>query len=68
MGKQYAQLTAEERVEIYRLHAEGGSASGASVARSRHATWVDGKRIALYGFTPSLRRKVIMGHQSVNAD
>jgi len=25
MGKQYAQLTVEERVEIYRLHADGKS-------------------------------------------
>jgi transposase, IS30 family len=36
MGKQYAQLTVEERVEIYRLHADGKSrrAIGAGLGRS----------------------------------
>lgn len=36
MGKQYAQLTVEERVEIYRLHADGKSrrAIGARLGRS----------------------------------
>jgi transposase, IS30 family len=36
MGKQYAQLTVEERVEIYRLHADGKSrrAIGACLGRS----------------------------------
>ena len=36
MGKQYAQLTSEERVEIYRLHADGKSrrAIAARLARS----------------------------------
>jgi len=36
MGKRYAQLTVEERVEIYRLHADGKSqrAIGACLERS----------------------------------
>ncbi|HEV2177512.1 MAG TPA: helix-turn-helix domain-containing protein [Terriglobia bacterium] len=40
MDKQYAQLTVEERIEIYRLHADGKSRRAISVALGRSAATI----------------------------